>query len=102
MPIRDPSRWQTQFGSWVSRYGVRPLTRDLGAAGEPQTNKAVYHWISGSTRPRPHVAQILVRLSGGELSLDVIYEHRALVTRTGNGNGTVHNRSARPRENASG
>lgn len=76
---RRVSRWKTGFGSWVSDYGVSRLIRDLDAVGEPVTNKAVYMWVAGSTLPRPRTAVRLVQLSGGAVSLEDIYRHRALV-----------------------
>ena len=72
---RDPARWDTEFGSWVREVGVPRIVSAL--ARDPDlrvTNSAVYQWLQGH-EPRPARARALVRLSGGRLTLDAIYDH---------------------------
>jgi len=73
---RRPQRWRTRFGSFVSSYTIEALTRDLGAAGFPVTNKAVYSWLSGHRTPRLSAANEIVKLSAGSLALDDVCRHR--------------------------
>lgn len=72
-----PLRWNTRFGRWVSRYRVSRLTVDLAARGVPVTPHAVYDWIAARRAPRPTCAAAIVEISGGKLSFDDIYRHRA-------------------------
>ncbi|MFH1689977.1 MAG: hypothetical protein ABIE42_07035 [Candidatus Eisenbacteria bacterium] len=72
---RVPSRWETEFGRWVSDFGVPRIVKAL--AHDPDvrvTNQAVYEWLQGHP-PRPARAMALVELSGGRLTLEAIYEH---------------------------
>jgi len=72
---RVPSRWETDFGRWVSDVGVPSIVSAL--AKDPDlrvTNHAVYHWLKGFA-PRPDRAMALVELSGGRISLETIYRH---------------------------
>ena len=78
---RDPSRWQTTFGQWVSDFGVSRIVSAL--AHDPDlrvTNQAVYEWLRGYA-PRPARAMALVELSGGRLTLEAIYDHARKVRR---------------------
>ena len=72
---RVPTRWETEFGRWVSDVGVSRIVSAL--ARDPDlrvTNQAVYEWLQGHA-PRPARAVALVELSGGRLTLEAIYQH---------------------------
>jgi hypothetical protein len=72
---RVPCRWETEFGQWVSDYGVPRIVAVL--ARDPDlrvTNQAVYEWLQGHA-PRPPRAMALVEMSSGRLTLEAIYEH---------------------------
>ena len=72
---RVPSRWETEFGQWISDFGVSRIVSAL--ARDPDlriTNQTVYEWLQGHA-PRPARAVALVELSGGRLTLDAIYQH---------------------------
>jgi hypothetical protein len=78
---RTPARWETDFGRWVSDYGVSRIVSAL--APDPAlriTNQTVYEWLQGHA-PQPSRAMALVRLSGGQLTLEAIYEHSREVRR---------------------
>jgi len=72
---RVPYRWQTEFGQWVSDFGVPRIVAAL--ARDPDlrvTNQTVYEWLQGHA-PRPTRAMALVEMSGGRLTLEAIYDH---------------------------
>jgi hypothetical protein len=70
------ARWQTRFGSWVDEIGVFRIVDALGHDPDlAVTSHAVYRWLSGNCAPNPRRARALVELSGGELTLEVIYDH---------------------------
>jgi hypothetical protein len=72
---RVPSRWDTEFGRWVSDVGVPRIVAAL--ASDPNlriTNQTVYEWLQGHA-PHPTRALALVEMSGGRLSLEAIYRH---------------------------
>jgi hypothetical protein len=69
--IREPARWQTHFGQWVTDTGP---TRVAYAAGV--TPWSVYKWVAGERIPRPDMALRLVELSDGAISLGDVYAHR--------------------------
>ena len=72
---RVPSRWDTEFGRWVSDVGVPRIVAAL--AHDPDlriTNQTVYEWLQGHAPP-PTRALALVEMSGGRLSLEAIYRH---------------------------
>ena len=72
---RVPSRWDTEFGRWVSDFGVPRIVAAL--AHDPDlrvTNQAVYEWLQGHA-PHPARAMALVEMSQGRLTLDAIYQH---------------------------
>lgn len=72
---RDPLRWQTPFGQWVSDFGVSRIVSALAPNPDLRvTHDAVYHWLGGHA-PRPARAMALVELSGGRLTLEAIYQH---------------------------
>jgi len=73
MRRRSPPRWATPFGSFVSDFGVGRIVLSLAASGNPVTNRAVYAWVGGFTRPRPDRAIAMVQISGGRLTLDDVY-----------------------------
>lgn len=67
--------WDTDFGRWVGDFGVSHIVDALGRNPELRvTHQAVYSWIRGHA-PNPTRARELVRLSGGQITLDVIYRH---------------------------
>jgi hypothetical protein len=78
--LREPSRWQTHFGRWVTDTTPTRIVEQLRAAGTPVTPKAVYMWVSGDRLPRPEVALSLVEISGGTLSIADVYLHRHQMT----------------------
>lgn len=67
-------RWATPLGQFVRGYGVTALSRALAEAGQGIRTEAIYHWISGRARPRPELAKVLVLLSQGSLTLELIYD----------------------------
>ncbi len=72
---RVPSRWDTEFGRWVSDVGVPRIVAAL--ANDPDlriTNQSVYEWLQGHA-PHPTRALALVEMSDGRLTLNAIYEH---------------------------
>ena len=73
---RAPRRWNTPLGRWVCDFGVRRLTDEMRAAGEPVTPGAVYKWVAGDHAPRARHATIITRVSRGRLSMDDIYRRR--------------------------
>lgn len=75
---RDPARWATRFGSWVSSYTVAALARDLAPFA---TSQAVYSWLAGRNQPRLAVAERIVALSEGSVALEDIAAHRREVMR---------------------
>ena len=94
---RVPSRWETEFGRWVSDFGVPRIVKAL--ARDPDlrvTNQAVYEWLQGHP-PRPARAMALVELSGGRLTLETIYEHGREIRRS---QGTAAPESAIGRQRA--
>jgi len=78
---RVPDRWETEFGRWVSDFGVPRIVAAL--ARDPDlrvTNQAVYEWLRGHA-PRPARAIALVEMSRGRLTLEAIYQHSREVRR---------------------
>lgn len=73
---REPLRWQTHFGRWVTDVTPGGLARQLRAAGAPVSESAVYKWVAGSHVPRPDVALRIVEISGGEITLGELYGTR--------------------------
>jgi hypothetical protein len=64
---------KSKFERFVRSYGVDELAVKL----EIQPS-AIYHWLRGSTAPKPVHAEIIQRLarqSGARLSMDSIYAH---------------------------
>lgn len=84
---RRVNRWSTEFGQFVSGYGVPALARDLTANGAQVTSSSIYKWLAGQTEPRPGTARAMRALSGGALSFDAIFGHREQVYGGGFGNG---------------
>jgi hypothetical protein len=76
-PRSRDRRWTSSFARFIGSYGVTRLAREL--AIDPT---AVYHWISGTTAPKPTLAvQIccVARQRRVTLSLIEIYRHGELV-----------------------
>ena len=72
---RVPSRWDTEFGRWVSDVGVPHIVAALAIDPDLRiTNQTVYEWLQGHA-PHPTRALALVEMSGGRLSLEAIYRH---------------------------
>ncbi|HEX5032358.1 MAG TPA: hypothetical protein VFX78_12980 [Candidatus Eisenbacteria bacterium] len=72
---RVPSRWETDFGRWISDVGIPRIVATL--ARDPDlriTNQTVYEWLQGHP-PHPSRAMALVEMSDGRLSLEAIYRH---------------------------
>lgn len=69
--------WKSRFARFVQSYGVGSLAVKLGVRPS-----AIYHWIRGTTAPRPVHAEIMKQLArerGSRLTMDEIYEHSRLV-----------------------
>jgi hypothetical protein len=67
------SFWESEFARFVRSYGV-----DLMAQRLEIKPSAIYHWIRGSTAPRPVHAWTIQRLArerGAMLTMDQIYGH---------------------------
>jgi hypothetical protein len=65
--------WKSRFARFVKSYGVVNLALQLDVLPS-----AIYHWIQGSTAPRPVHAEIIQRLArerGARLTMDQIYGH---------------------------
>lgn len=65
--------WKSKFARFVKSYGVEDLAVKLDVLPS-----AIYHWIRGSTAPRPVHAEIIQRLArerGCRLTMDQIYGH---------------------------
>ena len=89
---RTPARWETEFGRWVSDFGVSRIVSAL--ARDPDlrvTNRAVYEWLQGHP-PHPSRAMALVQISEGRLTLETIYEHGRQIRRTDVTNDTTGKR----------
>lgn len=69
--IREPARWQTHLGQWVTDIGSTRIAHEIGV-----TRSTVYKWVAGERLPRPDVALRLVELSAGAISLGDVYAHR--------------------------
>jgi hypothetical protein len=70
--ITESSR-KSKFERFVRSYGVVELALKLNIQ-----ESAIYHWLRGSTAPRPVHAGIIQRLAlrrGQRLTLDQIYAH---------------------------
>ena len=81
MPPRIQCRWGTQFGSFISSYGVGELADALRQQGAPTTTSAIYSWVSGLGMPRPERIVALQYISGGLVTFQTIVEHTAAVRR---------------------
>lgn len=69
-------RWHTRFGQAIGDLGVPEIVDALGRDPALRvTSTAVYEWLQGH-EPRPERARALVEISGGTLSLEIIYSHR--------------------------
>jgi hypothetical protein len=77
---RRGRRYGTRFGSWIIRFGVTQLARELAARHHPVTRHAVYKWYHGRAIPRPALARTIVSVAGGEISLDDVFAHREQLT----------------------
>lgn len=65
--------WKSKFARFIKSYGVGSLAVRLDVRPS-----AIYHWIRGSTAPRPVHAEIIQRLArehGSRLTMDHIYGH---------------------------
>jgi len=79
---REPLRWQTHLGRWVTDLTANQVVLELCDAGAPVTASAVYKWVAGECLPRPEVAMHLVEISRGTLSFADIYGQRLEVSRS--------------------
>ncbi len=69
----DERYWKSKFARFVRSYGVDQLAAQLQI--QPS---AIYHWLRGTTAPRPIHAEIIQRLArerGARLTMDAIYGH---------------------------
>lgn len=83
---RSTGRWRTRFGTWIGSTTVRGITAQLHDRGFPLTQKAVYNWLAGIALPALPVADALVRISKGHITVSDIVQHRDTVNGSG-GNG---------------
>lgn len=74
--------WNTQFGNWLTGYGLSKLATQMELRGTPVTRQAVIQWRDGDTSPRPKHALAIVELAAGQLTLDDVYKHRAQLATT--------------------
>jgi len=73
--------WKSRFARFVQSYGVVSLGVKLDVRPS-----AIYHWIRGTTAPRPVHAEIMKQLArerGSRLTMDEIYEHSRLLRADG-------------------
>lgn len=74
-------RWDTPFGRWVHETGVSRIVAALGRDPDLRvTTNAVYEWVAGRNAPTTDRGIALVRMSGGRLTLDAVYQHRHQVS----------------------
>jgi hypothetical protein len=69
----DERYWKSKFARFVRSYGVDELAAQLHIRPS-----AIYHWLRGTTAPRPVHAENIQRLArerGVWLSMDAIYGH---------------------------
>lgn len=64
-------RWKSDFGKWVSAFGVDSL-----AAALQVNRQSIYHWVSGRTFPTVLNAKKIVALSEEKISMQKIYSQR--------------------------
>lgn len=64
---RDPLRWQTHLGQWVTALTVPGLVSQLRHTGYSVTESAVYNWVAGAHVPQPGAMLRIVELSGGSI-----------------------------------
>lgn len=76
--MKERGSWaRTTFGAWAKGYGIVRLVEELTWHHcHPITAAAIYQWLWGMTRPRTPTARMLVRIAGGAITLDDIYDHR--------------------------
>jgi hypothetical protein len=66
-------RWKSKFARFILDFGTTALSEEIDVH-----TSAIYHWVHGTTTPRPAHAAILQRLAGERgvrLSMDEIYGH---------------------------
>jgi hypothetical protein len=73
---RDPLRWRTRFGSFVSSHTVVALRRDLCAAGHATQPQTIYSWVRGLSLPEPARLVALLKISRGRLRPEDVVTHR--------------------------
>jgi hypothetical protein len=69
--------WRSKFARFIQSYGVESLAAKLEVRPS-----AIYHWIRGTTTPRPAHAEVIKRLArkrGSALTMDEIYGHARAV-----------------------
>jgi hypothetical protein len=74
MKRRVTDLWTTAFAKFVEKRGATKLAEDLQVV-----RTAVYHWIEGTTSPRPDKAIQIVEIAKSarfQLTLVDIYAHR--------------------------
>jgi hypothetical protein len=73
MAHRVAGRWKSKFARFIESYGVESLAAELDIRPS-----AIYHWIKGTTAPKPVHAEAIGRLSGESgrrLTMDDVYRH---------------------------
>jgi hypothetical protein len=78
---KTDGRWETRFGRFLARYGVRALAADLNIH-----ESAIQQWLSGRTSPKVKIGleiRRLARARGFRASLEQIYSHRKEIQKTG-------------------
>ena len=77
--LREPTRWRSCFGEWVSDTGAAHAAHLLAERGLPVTPDAVYKWVAGVRVPRLEAALALVEISGGRLQVTDVLLQRLYV-----------------------
>lgn len=66
--------WATTFGTWVRKYGIDKLAKDLNVVPS-----AVYHWVHGRFVPRQPMMAAIIKLSDGKITHADLFKHIASV-----------------------
>lgn len=74
-------RWTTVFGLWVKNFGVQKLVDELGVRGYPVTSSCIYLWVAGATTPKIDKAREIVKISGGDLTLEDVFKRDQTISK---------------------
>jgi len=76
VPPRIFRRWDTRLGRFVHSYGMERLVDSFGLLGAPTTPSTIYAWLSGRSTPSFTRLVALERISGGDITPQVVIQHR--------------------------